>query len=171
MVKSIPVKAGTVRDAGLIPGSGRSPGGGHGNTLQYSCLENPKDRGSLWAAVHRDTKIQTQLKWLSSSNRSFGYMPKSCGRTGALWEAIRKVWNRMPASQLNSLASTLLNTAKLEAPLYGSRFQRTEREVCQEPGTDTFTHFPTIHQSLLSTQSNPTPSLQPRLHLTFVFLL
>ena len=45
----------------LIPGSGRSPGGGHGNTLQYSCLENPKDRGSWQATVHRDTKIQTQL--------------------------------------------------------------------------------------------------------------
>ena len=157
VVKSIPVKAGTVRDAGVIPGSRRSPGGGHGNTLQYSCLENPKDRGSWRAAVHRDTKIQTQLKWLSSSNRSFGYMHKSCGRTGALWEAIRKVWNRMPASQLNSLASTLLNTAKLEAPLYGSRFQRTEREVCQE---QVLTH---LHISLPFTNLYFLPSQIPPL--------
>ena len=43
-------------DLGLIPGSGRSPGGGHGNPLQYSCLENPIDRGAWWAIVHKVTK-------------------------------------------------------------------------------------------------------------------
>ena len=42
----------SVRDPGLIPESGRSPGGGHGSPLQYSCLENPMDRGAWWAAVH-----------------------------------------------------------------------------------------------------------------------
>ena len=47
MVKNPPVNAGDVRNAGLIPGSGRSPGGGHGSPLQYSCLENPTDRGNL----------------------------------------------------------------------------------------------------------------------------
>ena len=44
MVKNPPANEGDVRDAGLVPGSGRSPGGGHGNPLQYSCLENPMDR-------------------------------------------------------------------------------------------------------------------------------
>ena len=44
VVKNPPTKAGDVRDMGLIPESGRSPGGGHGNPLQYSCLENPMDR-------------------------------------------------------------------------------------------------------------------------------
>ena len=44
--------AGGLRDAGSIPGLGRSPGGGHGNPLQYSCLENPMDRGAWWATVH-----------------------------------------------------------------------------------------------------------------------
>ena len=43
-------------DLGLIPESGRSPGGGHGNPLQYSCLENPMDRGVWWATVHGVTK-------------------------------------------------------------------------------------------------------------------
>ena len=43
---------GDIRDAGLIPGSEKSPAGGHGNSLQYSCLENPKDRGALWATFH-----------------------------------------------------------------------------------------------------------------------
>ena len=45
MVKNLPANAEDLRDVGLIPGSGRSPGGGHGNSLQYSCLENPMDRG------------------------------------------------------------------------------------------------------------------------------
>ena len=49
-------------DESLIPGSGRSPGGGHGNPLQYSCLENPMERGAWLATVHRVTKSQTQLK-------------------------------------------------------------------------------------------------------------
>ena len=51
-----------VRNAGSIPGSGRSPGGGHSNPLQYSCLENPMDRGAWWTTVHRVTQSQTQLK-------------------------------------------------------------------------------------------------------------
>ena len=50
---------------GMIPGSGRSPGGGHGNPLQYSCLENSMDRGAWRATGHRVTKSQTRLKWLS----------------------------------------------------------------------------------------------------------
>ena len=57
--------AGDVRDVGLIPGSGRSPGGGHGNPLQYSCLENPMGRGTWWATVHRVTENWTQMKRLS----------------------------------------------------------------------------------------------------------
>ena len=57
MVKNLPANAG---DAHLIPGSGRFPGGGHGNTLQYSCLENPMDRGSWQPTVHRVTKNWTR---------------------------------------------------------------------------------------------------------------
>ena len=52
MVKNLPANAGDIRDAGLIPGSGRPPGGGHGNSLQYSCLENLMDTGAWWATVH-----------------------------------------------------------------------------------------------------------------------
>ena len=57
-----PAKAGDVRDTGSISGSGKSPGGGHGNPLQYSCLENPMDREAWWATVQRVLKSQTQLK-------------------------------------------------------------------------------------------------------------
>ena len=56
MVKNLPAKAGEVRDAGSIPGLGRSPGEGNGNPLQYSCLENPMDRGAWRATVHRGRK-------------------------------------------------------------------------------------------------------------------
>ena len=62
VVKNPPANAGELRDASSISGSGRSPGGGNGNPLQYSCLENPMDRGAWWATVHRVTKSRTQLK-------------------------------------------------------------------------------------------------------------
>ena len=52
MVKSPPANAGDIRDVGWIAGPRRSPGGGHGNPLQYFCLENSMDRGALWAAVY-----------------------------------------------------------------------------------------------------------------------
>ena len=63
-VKRLPANAGDLRDAGVIPGWGKSPGGGHGNPLQYSCLENPVDRGAWQAIVHGVTKGQTRLKQL-----------------------------------------------------------------------------------------------------------
>ena len=52
MVKNLPANAGGAREPGSIPGSGRFPGGGHGNPLQYSCLENPLDRGAWQAIIH-----------------------------------------------------------------------------------------------------------------------
>ena len=61
VVKNPPANAGTKGDSGSIPGLGRSPGGGDGNPLQYSCLENPKDRGVWWALIRGVTKSQTQL--------------------------------------------------------------------------------------------------------------
>ena len=51
MVKNLPANAGDTRDAGTIPGSGRAPGGGNGNPLQYSFLENTMDRGVWWATI------------------------------------------------------------------------------------------------------------------------
>ena len=56
VVKNLPANAGDMGDAGSIPGSGRSPGGGNGNPLQYSCLEHPMDRGAWRAIVHRVAK-------------------------------------------------------------------------------------------------------------------
>ena len=65
VVKNLPVNAGDIRDADSIPGSGRSPGRGNGNSLQYSWLENPMDRGAWRAAVHGVANSRTWLKQLS----------------------------------------------------------------------------------------------------------
>ena len=64
-VKNPPANAGDIREAGSIPGLGRSSREGHGNPPQYSCLENPIDRGTWRAIVHGVTKSQTQLKLLN----------------------------------------------------------------------------------------------------------
>ena len=66
VVKNLPVSAGDSRDVGLIPGSGRSSAEGSGNPLQYSCLENPMDRGAWRAIVHSVAKCRTRLKRLST---------------------------------------------------------------------------------------------------------
>ena len=59
MVENLPANAGEMKDMGSIPGLGRFPGGGHDNPLQYSCLENPTDRGPWQATAHRVTNSQT----------------------------------------------------------------------------------------------------------------
>ena len=62
VVKNPPANAGDVRDVGSILRSGKSPGGEHGNPLQYSCPENPMDRGTWWATIYRAAKSQARLK-------------------------------------------------------------------------------------------------------------
>ena len=61
MVRNLPANAGDIRDTGLIPELGRSPGEGNDNPLQYSCLENPMDRGAWQAVIYGITKSQTPL--------------------------------------------------------------------------------------------------------------
>ena len=68
VVKNSPANAGDTRDAGTILGSGRSPGGGNGNSLQYSCLANPMDREAWRATAHKVTKSQKQLRRLSTAH-------------------------------------------------------------------------------------------------------
>ena len=62
VAKNLPANAGDTRDAGLIPGLGRSPGEENGNPLQYSCLENPIDRGAWQATVHGVTRVRHDLE-------------------------------------------------------------------------------------------------------------
>ena len=77
MVKNLPANAGHIKDEGSIPGSGRFPGGGHGNPLQYSCLENPMDRGAWWGTVHEVTQSRTRLS-------DSAHMLRGC----AVWEML-----------------------------------------------------------------------------------
>ena len=69
VVKNPPANSGDIRDVGLVSGLGRSPGGEHGNPLQYSCLENPMDRGAWRAIIHRVAKSWARLKRLSTHSR------------------------------------------------------------------------------------------------------
>ena len=71
VVKIPPANPRDIRNVGLIPGSDRSPGGGHGSPLQYSCLENPMDRGVWWATVSRVAQSQIRLKQLSNACMQF----------------------------------------------------------------------------------------------------
>ena len=68
VVKNLPASTGDLREADSIPGWGRASGKGHGNPLQYSCLENPMDRGGWWATVHSVAESQTWLKRLSMAH-------------------------------------------------------------------------------------------------------
>ena len=68
MAQRLKASARNAGDPGLIPGSGRSPGEGNGNSLQYSCLENPMDGGAWWATVHGVAKSQTRLSDITSSS-------------------------------------------------------------------------------------------------------
>ena len=78
VVKNLPASAEDIRDVGLIPGLGRSHGGGHGKQLQYSCLENPMDRGAWQATVQGVTKSRTQLKRLSMCTKVVSVHKKFC---------------------------------------------------------------------------------------------
>jgi len=78
VVKNLPANAGDIRDSDLILGSGRYPGEGNGNSLQYFCLGNPTDREAWWAIVHGVAKSQTRLKRLSTAhNATMGPGPTS----------------------------------------------------------------------------------------------
>ena len=81
--KEPPANGGDIRDTSSIPGWGWSPGGGHGNPLQYSCLENPMDRGAWRATVHGVAKRWTQMKQLSSYTQTWKLDTSGCQKLGA----------------------------------------------------------------------------------------
>ena len=102
VVKKPPANAGDLRDLGSIPGLGRFPRGGYGNPLQYSCQENPMDRGAWRATVHRAAKSWTWLKqlkhntikddWCSFKRRDMGTHRKTReGETGAMQLEVKNI--------------------------------------------------------------------------------
>ena len=70
-VKNLPANAGDTGETGSITGSGRYPGTGNGNSLQYSCLENLMNKGAWWAPVHTVAKSWTQMKRLSTNKKRY----------------------------------------------------------------------------------------------------
>ena len=87
----VKVSACNAGDLGSIPGSGRSPGEGNGNPVQYSCLENPMDRGARWAAVHGATKSRTQLS--PHSTHCYGELHGPVTPEGAQNHTLSRVLN------------------------------------------------------------------------------
>ena len=82
-VRNLSANAGDIRDAGSIPGTGRSPKGGHDTLLQYSCLENPMDKGAWWATVHRVAKSWTWLSdWTEWNKNMFKKLMKGNSPNG-----------------------------------------------------------------------------------------
>ena len=83
-VKNPPANTEDIREAGSVPESGRSPGGGHGNPIQYACVESPRGRGNWWATVHIVAKSWTQLTqwtWVWVNSGSWWWT----GRPGMVW--------------------------------------------------------------------------------------
>ena len=109
MVKNSHASAGDMRDTGLIPVSGRSPGEGHGSTLQCSCLENSMDRGAWRATGHRVTKSQTWLKWLSPHAHAYsmGFLSdsESASNAGYIPALIWSLWEEGMATH-SSISSS-----------------------------------------------------------------
>ena len=98
VVKNPPANA-DIRDASSIPGSGISPGEGHGNPLQYSCMENPMDRGTWWTAVHAVSKSQTRFSDQTTMNNMCLYMLCVC--------ILQTIWRWSPEKSNRSLMEVL----------------------------------------------------------------
>jgi len=97
VVKNPPANAGDIRDVGSTPGLGRSPAGGHGNPLQYSCLENPIDRGAWWATtgscrVGHDRSDFATTKTPRGRIRTLVDCSLKCKMVQSLWKTLR--WYR-----------------------------------------------------------------------------
>ena len=100
VVKNPPASGGGIRDTGLIPGWGKSPGGGNGSPLQSSCLENPMDRGAWWAAVHRVAESRTRLTERARTCVPFPFCSSLPPPTNELQDFRGPPWARLSSSVL-----------------------------------------------------------------------
>ena len=139
VAKNPPAKAGDIRDGGSIPGSERCPGGGHGNPLQCSCLENPTDGGAWRATVHGVAKSRTRLKWISTHahKQLKAWVCKEFG--SHCWpdssEIVAIFENRNPFSKTKGKAWTI-NTAKFVLTSKSERWFSLLVFSLQHPITD-----------------------------------
>ena len=101
VVKNSPASAGDISDPGSIPVLGRSPGEGNGNPLQYSCLENPMDRGAWWAIAHGVTKSQT-WSYLACKKKRTQYPQSFTNVYSVIWCVFKvKFYSKKSSSSLN----------------------------------------------------------------------
>ena len=112
VVKNQPANAGDIRDAGSIPGSGSSPEGGNGNPLQYSCLENPRDRAVWWTVVHGGHKELDTTEAIEQAcmlySRTWLFIPSICNSLHLLIK-----FQSIPPPQPSPLATTSLFSLSL----------------------------------------------------------
>ena len=131
VVKNVPANAEDLREVDLIPELGRHPGGGHGNPLQYSCLENPMDRGAWQATVHSVPKSQTWLKGLACTHKEWHTLFLfKCFRTSSEMPFSNynpSFKNLFPQESLNKPVSNLLNKAHLGVIVYLILFFKVSR--------------------------------------------
>ena len=93
--KETACNAGDLSNAGLIPGLGRSPKGGHGNPLQYSCLENPTDSGAWRATVHGVAQSQTRLRQLGTAHFDYNHYYRGTFMR-CIWKSYSQAWSHPP---------------------------------------------------------------------------
>ena len=107
VVKNLPANTGEVKDAGSMPGLGRPPGGGHGNPLQYSCLENPMDQGAWQTTVHGVARVGHGLatKLLLRGDMEGHGTPAGAGGSSQLPRAVRPLREEGPSSLVVTLSS------------------------------------------------------------------
>ena len=106
----IHLQEGDTGNVGPIPGLGRSPGEGHGNSLQYSCLGNPMDRGAWWATVHRVAKSWTRLKQLSTHIQTKVMFPQNVELISMSFCCYPDLVFRISATQKENLSSPYVLT-------------------------------------------------------------
>ena len=113
MVKILPANAGDINDAGSFPGSGPSPGGGQGNPLQYSCLENPTERGAWWATISGVTSVVSNSETLWTVARQASL---------SVGFSRQEYWSRLPCPPPENLSDPGMETASLTYPALAGRF-------------------------------------------------
>ena len=99
-VRNLPANTGEVRDVGSTSGLGRCPGGGHGNPLQFSCLENLVDRGAWWATAYGYAKRWTWLKWLSMHRMHKTFSKQPIKKENLFWSADARQQTELPCHAL-----------------------------------------------------------------------
>ena len=137
VMKNPPANAGDVRDVSSIPGSGRSPGGGDGNPLQYSCLENFMDRGAWWVTFHGIAKSQTGLNdytfpFLPSHPHSYSFNPIFLSHLSFYGQTYGKR-HILPFSPLPHILCTPLLTAYDFLPSHSNHPQKRTKRTDQWP--------------------------------------